>query len=347
MDYQKYILSTGTHYISNTGHDEHGQYHGGAAGDQGGEYTLRSWYRRPWTAVLRWPDTSVALKIAQLACAAALNDNIGYDQYQRHSFWKALQTVGYDPAAVNVKCETDCTASTTAIVKSAGHLLGVTALKEIDIDTYSGNMRARFTKAGFRALTASKYTGGYDYLLPGDVLLCEGHHAAINVTKGAYASLPDTALVVEMHELGDRVLKNGSKGDDVKALQDALIKLGYDLGKWGADGDFGDCTEIAVRSFQTQMDLKADGRVTEATITALTNALAAREKAPKSPRYVVITGGSCYVREAPEIDDNVIGVALEHTQLLYNGKTSDNGWHSVSFKGRSGWVSGKYGRLMK
>lgn len=35
-DYRKYILLTGTHYISNSGSDENGAYHGGAAGDQTG-----------------------------------------------------------------------------------------------------------------------------------------------------------------------------------------------------------------------------------------------------------------------------------------------------------------------
>ena len=36
INFDKYILSTGTHYISNSGSDERKQYHGGAAGDQTG-----------------------------------------------------------------------------------------------------------------------------------------------------------------------------------------------------------------------------------------------------------------------------------------------------------------------
>ena len=32
--YKKYILSTGTHYISNSGSDENGNLKGGKAGDQ-------------------------------------------------------------------------------------------------------------------------------------------------------------------------------------------------------------------------------------------------------------------------------------------------------------------------
>lgn len=46
--------------ISNSGHDEHGRYSGGAAGDQtGGEWARINWYSRPWNIVLRHPDPAV------------------------------------------------------------------------------------------------------------------------------------------------------------------------------------------------------------------------------------------------------------------------------------------------
>lgn len=47
-----------------------------------------------------------------------------------------------------------------------------------------------------------------------------------------------------------RVLRKGCSGEDVKALQNALITLGYDLGNTGADGKFGKATEAAVKAFQ-------------------------------------------------------------------------------------------------
>lgn len=56
-------------------------------------------------------------------------------------------------------------------------------------------------------------------------------------------------------------LKKGSKGDTVKALQKQLIALGYDVGKKGADGDFGSATLAAVKAFQKANGLKADGVV--------------------------------------------------------------------------------------
>ena len=52
-------------------------------------------------------------------------------------------------------------------------------------------------------------------------------------------------------------LYNGSKGDDVRELQQALIDLGYLKGT--ADGIFGNKTEIAVRKFQKANKLSVDG----------------------------------------------------------------------------------------
>lgn len=60
-------------------------------------------------------------------------------------------------------------------------------------------------------------------------------------------------------------LKKGAKGEYVTLLQTKLNQKGYDLGKWGADGDFGSQTEKAVREFQQDHDLTVDGIVGPAT----------------------------------------------------------------------------------
>ena len=51
------------------------------------------------------------------------------------------------------------------------------------------------------------------------------------------------------------VLSKGSSGEYVKELQGYLLKLGYDLGKYGADGDFGTATESAVKLYKTEHSL--------------------------------------------------------------------------------------------
>ena len=186
--YDKYIYSTTTHYISNSGSDENGGYANGRAGDQtGNEWSLRSWYSRPWNCVLRYEkNPNVGIKLAELGCAAALNNNIGYDQNERYTYWDCLKRVGYDPSNISTPCEGDCSAGVIANTKAVGYLLGIPALQNINA-TYTGNMKTAYKSAGFTVLTGSKYTNSTEYLLPGDILLNELHHTATNITKGTKA----------------------------------------------------------------------------------------------------------------------------------------------------------------
>lgn len=58
---------------------------------------------------------------------------------------------------------------------------------------------------------------------------------------------------------GYPTIQLGSSGYYVKELQTLLIKLGYDLGSWGADGDFGSSTKSALKLYQSSKGLSADG----------------------------------------------------------------------------------------
>lgn len=67
-------------------------------------------------------------------------------------------------------------------------------------------------------------------------------------------------LVDAAQRLGDRLLSFSSmvhKGDDVADLQERLLHLGFDAGR--ADGVFGKRTESALRMFQAERGLFADG----------------------------------------------------------------------------------------
>lgn len=68
------------------------------------------------------------------------------------------------------------------------------------------------------------------------------------------------------------VLKKGSKGEAVKALQILLIGNGFSCGSYGADGDFGAATEEAVRKYQKAKGLSVDGIVGPATWGSLLGA---------------------------------------------------------------------------
>ena len=174
--------------ISNCGHDENGKYTGGVAGDQTGkEYANIPWYNRPWNYVLRYPDVTVGLKIAEISRAAASNDNVGYDQGQRLTYYTQLKAAGWNPKNIKVPCEADCSSSTAANILAAGHKLGISKLQTVSPSLTTRSLRAALKAVGFEVLTDSKYRTSDAYLIPGDILLYEGHHVAVNLDKGVKA----------------------------------------------------------------------------------------------------------------------------------------------------------------
>lgn len=153
--------------------DENGRAHGGAAGDQTErEVCTRDWYNKPWIAVIRPNDAAVAEKIAKAMEQAAVNDNIGYDQYQRTTLFTQAKANNWDISKVKVKCETDCSALVAVCVNAAGIA--------VSKDIYTGNEKAALVDTGkFKAITESKYVGSSNYLKRGDVLLGSGHTAVV------------------------------------------------------------------------------------------------------------------------------------------------------------------------
>lgn len=174
--------------ISNCGHDERGKYSGGKAGDQTGkEYTLIPWYNRPWTVVLRPTSRKVGNLLAEIAKAAAKNNKIGYDQSQRLTYYNKLKNFKWHPEKINVAVEADCSASTCANIIAVGYRLGIYKLKTLPNYLTTSSLKGALKNRGFKALTDAKYLKSDEYLLPGDILLKEGSHVAINVSKGSKA----------------------------------------------------------------------------------------------------------------------------------------------------------------
>lgn len=86
-----------------------------------------------------------------------------------------------------------------------------------------------------------------------------------------------------------KTIRKGNYGDSVKTAQTILKNLGYDLGICGVDGDFGQATEKAVKQFQKDHGLKADGIVGEKTWAAL---LAAENSPAPEVKYTVTVTGA-------------------------------------------------------
>ena len=84
------------------------------------------------------------------------------------------------------------------------------------------------------------------------------------------------AVLLPQTAYGASLLKYGSRGTEVKNLQQQLIKLGYLKGK--ADGIFGSQTRAAVIKFQKDYKLKQDGIVGPETRSKLSAAMSALQK---------------------------------------------------------------------
>lgn len=83
----------------------------------------------------------------------------------------------------------------------------------------------------------------------------------------APAAMPSTPVVTTT------ILRKGSTGSEVKSLQKKLLQIGYYLGSYGADGDYGDATVTAVRKFQKDNSLVVDGEAGPNTLAAVDRVL--------------------------------------------------------------------------
>lgn len=72
---------------------------------------------------------------------------------------------------------------------------------------------------------------------------------------------------------GESALRSGSRGDGVRAIQGALLHLGFDVGSAGADGIYGRDTTAAVKRFQQAHGRSPSGEVDRETLLLLDTAL--------------------------------------------------------------------------
>ena len=114
-------------------------------------------------------------------------------------------------------------------------------------------------------------------------------------------------------------IKLGSKGAEVKKAQQLLIAKGYSCGAAGADGDFGAGTYNAVKKFQTDNGLEADGIVGANTWAAL---LKTEQPKPETkpeqtePEKPVTPTGSACIVDLPIIRQGDNGFPVIAVQTL-------------------------------
>ena len=315
--------------------DENGKAYNGQAGDQknGREVSTQSWYKhsKGWR-VFRATDAAAAARIAQAMRAACDNDRIGYDQWNRNTLYTQAAKVGFDPGRVTVACETDC----SALVRVCCAYAGIMGLPS---DFRTGNMPANLLATGaFVELKGGKYTDDDAYLGAGDILVTKtSGHTVVALTNGPKY---EGTVAAKEYDFGERIIRNGDEGADVKLMQEYLLKLGYDLGRYGADGDFGDDTEKALKAFQTEHGLEADGEYGPKSHAAMLEALEKLNDVPviepEHAQNLTVKKGDWNVRTGPGTAYPSAGIVREGEKLTQVGH---EGWIPVVYKGEVMWIS--------
>lgn len=238
--------------------DERGAAAGGSAGDQTGkEVCKRGWYDKGWNVLLRPANPSLAEKSAQACEAACENSSIGYDQSARNTLFDRAKAVSFDLSKIDTPCACDCS--------SLMHVCAIAGGADIP---YEGNgcttrtmVRAFLNSGDYIKLTGREYLSAERALRRGDILVKEGSHTVM-VLQGGQPLPPaaeDTTVTAEVCTLRLPVLYFGSTGEPVRAMQQLLLAKGYDLPRWGDDGEFGGETERALLELQADGCLKDGG----------------------------------------------------------------------------------------
>jgi hypothetical protein len=138
--------------------------------------------------------------------------------------------------------------------------------------------------------------------------------------------------------LGERTLKVGMRGTDVRVLQDFLTQTGV---KTSIDGVFGRRTAAAVRRWERSVPLRADGKVTPTDARQLRTQVAAAqsaqpaaepELAPTEPATLAADGITAVApASAPEAVKQIIAAGNEIATKPYkygggHGRWDDSGY---------------------
>lgn len=111
------------------------------------------------------------------------------------------------------------------------------------------------------------------YVGNGRIIHCSGEVKVGKTTDNGWTHYAVPKNLDGVMPVSHKTIRKGDTGPEVVECQTDLIKLGYDLSPYGADGKFGKKTQQAVMDFQKSVGLKADGVVGPATWEALDNAV--------------------------------------------------------------------------
>lgn len=140
-----------------------------------------------------------------------------------------------------------------------------------------------------------------------------GHDEPADPTEWTFAGETVTTGVLDVGGFRYRnrpTLRLGDQGQAVTDLQNELLDLGYDLGEWGADGDYGQVTADAVSDMQTDYGLSPiDGEAGPETRAAMDLALG-RIRPPLYVSHLAVADDGAWIGPAsapePEISPRLV-----------------------------------------
>ncbi len=149
---------------------------------------------------------------------------------------------------------------------------------------------------------------------------------------------------------GEKTLKKGSSGQDVKIIQESLSDLGFYVGD-KIDGKFGAQLQVAIKNFQDNRGLKTTGIVDKETMEALNKV--ATPSGKKLWEQGVLNSLLETTKDEKIVPSNTIGDTKkrakividlsEHRLFLYDNNNNIKKVYSVA-SGKDGWADGRGGK---
>lgn len=163
-----------------------------------------------------------------------------------------------------------------------------------------------------------------------------GQNEAKRTTFGGSTPAP-----VPQPSINNNVLSIGDTGEDVRKLQEQLVKLGYNVGSKGPDGDFGSKTYAAVIDFQRKHNLKDDGIVGPLTENAIKEAIKNMEQDVVTPDIETFKIGEIVqlIPGATYIDGKSIPAWIINSKIYIRSEMQEN--NSIAFSiSKTGPITG-------
>ena len=169
-----------------------------------------------------------------------------------------------------------------------------------------------------------------------------GQNEAKRTTFGGSTPAPNPSPApAPKPSVNNNVLSIGDTGENVRKLQEQLVKLGYNVGSKGPDGDFGSKTYAAVIDFQRKHNLDDDGIVGPLTENAIKEAIENMEQNVVTPDIETFKIGEIaqLIPGATYIDGKSIPAWIINSKIYVRSEMQEN--NSIAFSiSKTGPITG-------